>query len=57
MRQNPIVEALMKTRNMSEKDAIKVLTLAQERIALNDEDPEDVIRDIGLESDYAEDLV
>jgi hypothetical protein len=57
MRQNPIVEELMKNRNINEKEAIKILTLAQERVALDDAEPEDVLRDIGVSSDYVEDLV
>ena len=57
MRQNPIVEELMKNRNINEKEAIKILTLAQERVALDDAEPEDVLRDIGVSSYYVEDLV
>lgn len=58
MRQNPIVEELMRVnKNMSEKEAIRILTLAQERVALDDADPVDVLRDIGISSDYEEDLV
>lgn len=52
-----LLEALMSSQDISREEAMEILREMRNRVLYDEEDPEEVLREYGLEPDYVFDII